>query len=78
MSPVQSVNHVAGSSDPATVEVLHPYWARDKDGLFSLLNRSRIKADPRTFVLHKNGNAEDELATFVARDGEMLRLSKRK
>ncbi|MCU0701725.1 MAG: DKNYY domain-containing protein [Myxococcaceae bacterium] len=64
--------------DPATVEVLHPYWAKDKDGLFSLLNRSRIKADPRTFVLHKNGNAEDKLATFVARDGEMLRLSKRK
>lgn len=57
--------------------MLHPFWARDKAGFYSLLNRARIQVDGRTFVLRKNGNAEDKNATFVARDGEMVRVSKR-
>lgn len=64
--------------DPATTRVLHPYWAKDKAGLYSLLNRARMKVDAATFKLLRNGNAEDKNARFVARGGEMLRVSRRR
>jgi hypothetical protein len=64
--------------DPKTTVAVHRFWARDKRGHYSFLQRRRFKEiDEATFVIHPNGSAEDAKHHYKLMHGSAHRAVKK-